>query len=539
MPGGQAQAKEGGWSPARSAAGRHNPWLVAIIISLAAFMEVLDTAIANVALQHISGGLAVSYDEATWVITSYLVANAIAIPASGWFSAALGRKNFYMLSVASFTVASFLCGIAPSLTVLVLARLLQGFAGGGLQPTTQSMLIDSFPPSKRGASLAIFGITVIMAPTIGPLLGGLITDNASWRWIFFINIPVGAAALFLVKTFVDEPKALKADTQAVKSGKNKFDVIGFSLIGLGLGALEIFADRGQRDDWFANPVITTCFVLMMIGLVSFVIYALNRGEKAILNLTLLKNRNFLIANGIIMVTGVILYGTTQFIPQFLQQVLGYTATLAGEAMTLGGLATLILMPMVGLLSNKVQPRYLLAFALAVEAFGLWHLTHFNTQISFFDAALGRVYLAIGIPFLFIPLTNAAYVGLKPEQTSQASAQLNVFRNLGGTLGISAVQTLLARREQSHQSRLVETLNPLNPDYSSAVQQAQANLAHNLGGPASQQGALAQIYRSAGQQAAMLSYIDMFWVLAVFVAVIFPTVWLLKPTQGGGGAAAAG
>lgn len=539
MAGGKAQAKEGGWTPARSAAGKRNPWLVAIIVSLAAFMEVLDTAIANVALQHISGGLAVSYDEATWVITSYLVANAIAIPASGWFSAALGRKNFYMLSVAGFTVASFLCGIAPSLTLLVLARLLQGFAGGGLQPTTQSMLIDSFPPSKRGASLAIFGITVIMAPTIGPLLGGLITDNASWRWIFLINIPVGAAALFLVNAFVDEPKALKEDTREVKTGKNRFDVIGFSLIGLGLGALEIFADRGQRDDWFANPVITTCFVLMLIGLGSFVVYALNKGEKAILNLTLLKNRNFLIANGIIMVTGVILYGTTQFIPQFLQQVLGYTATLAGEAMTLGGLATLVLMPVVGLLGNKVQPRYLLAFALATEALGLWHLTHFNTQISFVDAALGRVYLAIGIPFLFIPLTNAAYVGLKPTQTSQASAQLNVFRNLGGTLGISAVQTLLARREQAHQSRLVENLNPLNPYFTSATQQAQTQLQGAIGAPAAQQGALANIYQSVSQQATMLSYIDMFWVLAIFVAVIFPTVWLLKPTQDGGAQEAAG
>lgn len=519
----------------RSAAGGRNPWLVAVIVSIAAFMEVLDTSIANVALQHISGGLSVSYDESTWVLTSYLVANAVAIPASGWFATRLGRKRYYMLSVLGFTAASFACGVAPSLTMLVLARVIQGFFGGGLQPTTQSMLIDSFPPEKRGNSLALFGLTVVLAPAIGPLIGGWITDNTTWRWIFLINVPVGALALFLTHTFVTEPPALKKETAAAAKGKAPFDVVGFSLIGLGLAALEIFADRGQRDDWFASPMITIAFVCFIGGLVSYVAYALAKGEKAILDLTLLRNRNFLICNLIIMVTGVILYGTTQFIPQFLQQVMGYTATRAGEAMTLGGLATVIVMPTTGLLLSKVQPRYLLGFALVVEALALWNLTLWNTDITFTDAAIGRVYQAIGLPFLFIPLTAAAYVGLKPSQTGQASAQLNVFRNLGGTLGISAVQTLLARRQQHHQAQLVENLNPLNPDYVSQVNQATAGL-HRLGANAPQ-AALASIYQQVQRQAAMLSYIDVFWCLMVFVIVVVPSVWFLKAGKGGGEAAA--
>ena len=525
----------GGFDASRSAAGDRNPWLVAIIVSIAAFMEVLDTAIANVALQHISGGLSVSYDESTWVLTSYLVANAIAIPASSWFASRLGRKNYYMLSVLGFTAASFMCGMAPSLTVLVLARVLQGFAGGGLQPTTQSMLIDSFPPEKRGQSLALFGFTVVLAPTVGPIIGGLITDNSSWRWIFLINVPIGALALFLTSIFVTEPKALQEETRKAKSGKLPFDIWGFSLIGVGLGAMEVFADRGQREDWFASPLIATCAVLAFGGLAAYGVYSVVKKDKAILDLTLLKNRNFLICNLIIMVTGVILYGTTQFIPQFLQQVMGYTATVAGLAMTLGGIATVIFMPTTGILLNKVQPRYLLAFALIVEALALWNLTHWNTNVSFTDAALGRVYQAIGLPFLFIPLTAAAYVGLDPAKTGQASAQLNVFRNLGGTLGISAVQTLLARRQQTHQSQLVENLNPLNPDYVTAVSQTTTGL-HGLGA-AAPQAALAQIYQQMQRQATMLSYIDVFWCLMVFVAVVLPSVWFLKAGKGGAGAAA--
>ncbi len=530
-----AAAASGGWTPARSAAGNNNPWLVAVVVSIAAFMEVLDTSIANVALQHIGGGLSVSYDEATWVLTSYLVANAIVIPASSWLATRLGRKRYYMLSVAGFTVASFLCGIAPNLTVLVLARILQGAAGGGLQPTTQSMLIDSFPPEKRGPAIGLFGLTVVLAPAIGPVLGGWITDNYSWHWIFLINVPVGIGALLLVQALVNEPPALKAEA---KSGV-RFDAIGFALIGVGLGALEIAADRGQRDDWFASTLITVCAVLAVLGLVGFVIYELMRKKDTLLDVRMFSNVNFSVACGIMAVTGVVLYGTTQFLPQLLQQVIGYTATTAGLAMTVGGMATLVTMPIAAALSSKVQPRWLLAFALVVEALALLNMCGLNTQLSFWDASFARVWQAIGIPFLFVPITNAAYVGLPPDKTNQASAFLNVCRNLGGTLGISSVQTLLARREQVHQARLVENLNGLNPAYLAQQNAAQHALAGPLGSVAAQQGALAQLYQGVSRQAAMLSYIDTFWVLMIFVAVVTPAVFFLRPSKPGEAQAGAG
>ena len=531
-------AADADWSNARSAAGGRSPWLVAVVISIATFMEVLDTSIANVALQHIGGGLAVSYDEATWVLTSYLIANAIIIPASGWLSTTLGRKNYYMLSVLVFTIASFFCGIAPNLTTLILARIVQGAAGGGLQPSSQSMLVDSFPPSQRGSAFTLFAFTVILAPAVGPTLGGWITDSFSWHWIFLINVPVGAIALLLTKALVTEPEALKAESRTQKARGLKFDYIGFALIGTGLATLEVFADRGQRDDWFSSTIISVCFVLAIVGLVGFVIWELVKKTDTLLDLTLFKNRNFAICNLVIAVTGVILYGTTQFVPQLLQQVLGYTATRAGLAMTVGGLATLAVMPLVGSLSNKVQPRWLIAFALAIEALALLNMCGLSTGLSFWDAAIARVWQAVGIPFLFIPLTSAAYVGLAPDKTSQASAMQNVFRNLGGTIGISTVQTVLAQREQFHQSRLVENLNPFNTNYVQAVGSNVNALTGRLGGPAASQGALAQLYQGVTQQAAMLSYIDVFWGLMWFVACVFPFVFLLKAAPKGGGAGGA-
>ncbi len=526
-----------GWTPARSAAGGRNPWIIAVVISIATFMEVLDTSIANVALDHIAGGLAVSYDEATWVLTSYLVANAIVIPASGWLSSVLGRKTYYLLSVLVFTIASFLCGIAPNLTCLILARILQGAAGGGLQPSSQSMLVDSFPPEKRGAAFTLFAFTVVVAPAIGPTLGGVITDNINWSWIFLINVPVGIGALFLVQALVTEPKALQEEAKGLKARGLKFDGTGFAFIAIGLATLEIFADRGQRDNWFASPTIAICGVLAVTGLVGFVIWELVKRKDTLLDLTLFKNRNFSVTNLIMAVTGVVLYGTTQFLPQLLQQVLGYTATNAGLAMTVGGIATVIFMPVVGFLSNKVQPRWLIAFGLVVEALALLNMCGLSTDMGFWDASFARVWQAVGLPFLFIPITSAAYVGLPPEATNQASAMLNVSRNLGGTIGISSVQTLLAQREQFHQSRLVENLSPLNPVYDQAMRTSQAGLQGPLGAPGAMTGSLAQLYQSVTRQAAMLSYIDVFWALMLFVAFVTPTALLLRGGKGGQGGAA--
>ncbi len=521
-----------GWTPARSAAGGRNPWIIAVVISIATFMEVLDTSIANVALDHIAGGLAVSYDESTWVLTSYLVANAIVIPASSWLASALGRKTYYILSVLVFTVASFLCGIAPNLTFLIFARILQGAAGGGLQPSSQSMLVDSFPPEKRGAAFTLFAFTVVVAPAIGPTLGGFITDQYSWNWIFLINVPVGIAAIFLVQALVAEPKALREETRSARTNGLKFDGRGFALIGLGLAALEIAADRGQRDDWFSNPTIAICAVLAVVGLAGFVVWELFKRTDTLLDLTMYKQRNFTISNSVMMVTGVVLYGTTQFLPQLLQQVLGYTATNAGLAMTVGGIATVVFMPVVGFLSSKVEARWLIAFGLLVEALALLNMCGLSTDMGFWDASFARVWQAVGLPFLFVPITTASYVGLAPEKTSQASALLNVARNLGGTLGISSVQTLLAQREQFHQARLVENLNPLNPLYTQRLHTTMDTLRTPLGDPNAMTASLTQLYRTVTRQAAMQSYVDVFWALMWFVFAVTPLAFLLRSAAGG-------
>ena len=525
-----AAATAGNWSAERSAAGDRSPWLVATVISVSAFMEVLDTAIANVSLRHIAGGLSSSYDEATWVLTSYLVANAIIIPISGWLSDTIGRKRYYMLSVALFTAASACCGFAPSLGFLIGARILQGIAGGGLQPVTQAMLVDTFPPEKRGQALAVFGVTLILAPAIGPLLGGVITDRFSWHWIFLINVPIGIVALLLVQSFVNEPAKLRKEREQRLAKGLRFDSWGFLLIAAGLGALEVTMDRGERADWFASPFIIVMAITAVVCLVAFVFRELNH-DQPILDLRLFQHRNFAIASGLVLLTGVIMYGTTQFIPQLLQEVLGYTASSAGMALTAGGIATLIAMPFAGVLSDKVQPRFLIGGALVMEAFALWHMTHLSTEMSFHDAAMARVWQALPIPFLFIPLTNAAFVGLPQRLTNQASALLNVGRNIGGSVGISLVQSFIAHRQQFYQSRHVETLSGLNPDYDSGINDIARTLAEQ--GQAmvdASQMAVGALYKHLLQQASMQAYIDCFYVLMIFVVAVLPAALLMKGSQ---------
>ena len=525
-----------GWTPARSVAGDRNPWSIVAVISIATFMTVLDTSIANVALDHIAGGLAVSYDEATWVTTSFLAATAIIIPISGWLADVIGRKRYYMISVALFTIASFLCGIAPNLTCLVLARVLQGAAGGGLASVEQSMLVDTFPPKQRGMAFAAYGAVVIVGPVIGPVVGGLITDNYSWHWCFLINVPVGALSLFLVNLFVDEPKAMVRERKKLLKKGLKVDFIGFILVALFLGLLEVTLDRGQRDDWFSSPFILTTAIISATALVLFIPWELTRDDP-IVPIAMFGRRNFGIASIFLLIVGVIIFGTTQFIPQLLQQVIGYTATNAGMALTAGGLATIFVMPLSGILSGKMDSRLLVGGAFFVQGLALWNMSHLDTQLSFSSAALARMYQSLGLPFLFVPITTIAYVGLKPSESNQASALMNVARNLGGTIGISSVQTLLAQRQQLHQARLVETLNPLNPNYTNGIQQA----AHALQAFGASQAdattqATALLYRNLGQQAQMLSYVDVFHSL---MWVVFGVMPLLLLMQGGKPAAGAG
>jgi DHA2 family multidrug resistance protein len=502
-------------------------------------MTVLDTSIANVALGHIAGGMAVSYDEATWVTTSFLVATAIIVPISGWLATVIGRKRYYMMSVALFSASSFLCGIAPNLTFLIVARILQGIAGGGLAPVEQSMLVDTFPPAKRALAFAAYGVVVIAGPVLGPVIGGFITDNYSWHWCFLINVPIGCLSLFLVNIFVDEPVALKKDREDHLKGGLKVDVIGFASVALFLGLLEVTLDRGQREDWFSSPFICACAAISAVSLMFAIPWELSR-EDPIVPIAMFGRRNFGIASIFLLITGVIIFGTTQFVPQMLQQVQGYTATDAGLAMTAGGLATIFMLPIAGVLSSKVDPRYLIGFSFLIQGLAMWNMSHLDTQLSFGSIAFARMFQSLGLPFLFVPITNIAYVGLRPEESNQASALMNVARNLGGTIGISSVQTLLAQRAQFHQARMVEHLSPLNLNYANGLAQLTQTLAaHGVAKAQAGQAAAAIIYRSIGQQAQMLSYVEVFRILMIVVLGAIPLLLLMqgKPPgeqeQGGG------
>jgi DHA2 family multidrug resistance protein len=513
-------------------AGRRNPWSIVAVISIATFMTVLDTSIANVALNHIAGGLSVSYDEATWITTSFLVSTAVVIPVSGWLATVIGRKSYYMMSVALFSGASFLCGIAPNLTLLILARIIQGAAGGGLAAVEQSMLVDTFPPDKRALAFAAYGVVVVAGPVLGPVIGGWITDNYTWHWCFLINVPVGALSLFLVHLFVDEPEALKRDRAKALEGGLKVDLLGFLGVGGFLGFLEVTLDRGQREDWFSSPVIVTTAILSGLCLLFAIPWEMSR-EDPIVPIRMYCRRNFGIASIFLLITGLIIFGTTQFIPQLLQQVIGYTATDAGLALTAGGIATICMLPFAGVLSNKVDPRWLIGASFVIQGLAMWNMSHLDTQLSFASAALARMFQAVGLPFLFVPITNVAYVGLRPEESNQASALMNVARNLGGTFGISTVQTLLAQRSQWHQSHLVERLNPLNPVYANGVTQlGQTLAAHGVPHAQAQQSAGALIYRNLIQQSQMLSYVDVFRVLMWVVFAALPLLLLMQGRKPG-------
>jgi len=516
-----SQAK--GWSDARSAAGRHNPWLIVAIISMATFMEVLDTSIANVSLSHIAGGLSATQDEAAWVLTSYLVSNAVIIPLSGWLADMIGRKRYYMISVALFALSSFLCGMAPSLGFLIAARVFQGVGGGGLAPSEQSILADTFPPEKRGQAFAAYGVVVVVGPILGPTLGGWITDNIGWHWIFLINVPVGIVSLILVHSFLCEPEALKKErAEKLKRGV-RIDYVGFALVALGLGFLELTLDRGERDDWFASGFITFAAIMSGVSLVLLVLWEFAHRDPVV-NLRLMRNRNFAITWLFMVTTGFVLFGTTVLIPQFLQQVMGYNATNAGLALTTGGLATLLAMPLTGLLTGRIDTRAQLIPALLMQVFALYLMSGWSSDISYGDASLARLISAAGLPFLFIPINTAAYVGLPPDQTNQASALLNVARNLGGTLGIAIAQAMLIERGQAHQDRIVEQLNPLNPNYTEGL----AAIGRALGGAATESEAqLGVLYQQVQRQAAALSYIDVFHTFMIVVLILIPLAFFVR------------
>ncbi|MGH8151017.1 MAG: DHA2 family efflux MFS transporter permease subunit [Steroidobacteraceae bacterium] len=512
------------WTPARSVAGRHNPWSIVGVISIATLMSVLDATIANVALDHIAASFSATYDESTWVLTSYLVANAVIIPASGWLADVVGRKRYYMLSVAIFSASSLLCGLAPSLSMLVVARVLQGVGGGGLAPVEQSMLADTFPPSKRGAAFAAYGGVVIIGPIVGPTLGGWITDVLSWHWAFFINVPTGMLSLALVSIFVDEPEAVRRHTARLKSSGVRFDYIGFAFASLWLGCMEVALDRGQIDDWFSSPLITVFSVVALLSFLALIPWELMH-DRPLINLHLLRSGNFAVSCVLLTALGITMFGTMQVIPQLLQEVLGYTATQAGLVLTAAGVFTMIAMGLVGALSNRVDVRLLVAVGFALQAISLYLMGHLNTQMSFYDAVAVRVPQAFGAPFLFIPINLVAYAELAPEENNQASAFMNVLRNLGGTVGIATMQTMLTRGAQLHQSQLVQQLNPLNPNYNAFMR----HLTHSLGGqgPRASGAALGMLYGIVQKQAQMLAYIHVFYFFAGLALCMLPLLLLMR------------
>ena len=506
-----------------------NPWIIALTVTLATFMEVLDTSVANVALPHIAGSLSAGQDESTWILTSYLVSNAIVLPMSGWFSQMIGRKRFYMSCVAVFTISSFLCGLAPSLGMLIFFRVLQGAGGGGLQPSEQAILADTFSPAKRGMAFAVYGMAVVLAPAIGPTLGGWITDNFDWRWIFFINIPVGIISLLLTSRLISDPPYMKEK----KRTGFKIDYIGLGLLALGLGTLQVVLDKGQRDDWFGSHLIVIMTTISAISLISVLIWEWHHKDP-IIDLHLFKDRSFAVGNMLMFMVGFALLSSTVLLPLFTQTIMGYTAEQAGLVLMPGGLAILVAMPVVGFLLGRYDARRLLLFGMATLSFALFHMTRFDTSVDFRTVASARVFQAIGLAFLFVPINTAAYAFIPKNKSNAASGLINLARNIGGSIGISLVTTMLARRTQFHQANLNNNIRGGNPQLQAML--AETTRALTAKGSSAYQAshqAYAIVANMLNQQATMLAYVDNFWLLGVCVLVMLPFVFLMKKVKPGG------
>jgi DHA2 family multidrug resistance protein len=509
------------WKP------KYNPWLVAVVVAIASFMEVLDTSIANVALPHISGNLGASQDQATWVLTTYLVANAIVLPITGWISSAMGRKRFFLICIGIFAASSLLCGLAPSMPILLIARALQGAGGGGLQPMSQAIMADSFPARLRGAAFALYGVTVLVAPALGPTLGGWITDNYSWRWIFFINIPVGLAALALVYRLVEDPPFLRR----FKPGEMHLDTIGLSLLVLGVAALQVFLDKGQEDDWFGSSFISTLVVIAVVCLGALIVWEW-RHKTPLIDVQLYRSFNFSGVSLMMFLAGAVAFSSTVLMPQFLQMLAGYTAQQAGLIVSAGAGSLFVTMPLIAMLSNKIPAKYLIAFGWLLSAVGLFLSARLLTLGVSFGVAAGIMVLQYApVGFIFVPAVTASYFGISQSRSDEVAGLTNFIRNIGSSVGASVVTTILARRQQFHIVRLTEHLCPGAPALTITFQ-ALASRVHGMGGPAAQGMGLAMIYQFLMAQAASLSYIDTYVVLGTGSATMFFLSFLLKSNHPG-------
>jgi DHA2 family multidrug resistance protein len=501
-----------------------NKWLITLTVMLPTLIEIIDTSVVNVSLDHIRGSLSAGIDESTWTITSYLVSNAIIIPMTGWLSKFFGRKLYLIMSITVFTVSSFLCGSAWNLQSLVFFRVLQGIGGGALQPLSQSILLETFPPRQHGIAMAAFGVGIMFGPIVGPLLGGWITDNWSWHWIFFINVPIGIISVLLTLLFITDPPYMKR-------AKMKIDYWGLVLLALGLGCLQLVLDKGQREDWFSSSFITWFTTISIISLVSFVIVELF-AKHPVVNLRAFKNVSFSTGNMVMFVGFFNLFASIVLLPIYLQTLMGYTSFLAGFVLGPGGIATLIALPLAGGLVNKVNPKALLGFGIVVNAYATYLMSRFNLSADFFTVIWPRVVLGIGMGFFFIPLTTMTMSGIRKEDMGNATGIYNLLRNLGGSFGVAFVTTVLARRQQFHQARLVDHLTPFNRSYQIFSEQS-SHLLNYLGfqNGLSNQGGLALIYRDLLRQASMLSFNDAFHLVSIMMICVLPLVLLMRRATG--------
>lgn len=494
-------------------------WIIALTVMLPTLIEIVDTSVVNVALDHIRGSLSAGIDESTWTITSYLVSNAIIIPMTGWLSRYFGRKRYLIFSISLFTISSLLCGFSWNLQSLVLFRILQGIGGGALQPISQSILLETFPQKQHGMAMAIFGIGIMFGPIIGPLLGGWITDNWSWHWIFFINIPIGVVSILMVLFFITDPPYMKRM-------KIKVDYWGLVLLAAGLGSLQIVLDKGQADDWFSSSFITWLTIISVVSLLLFIINELF-AEHPIVNLKTFRNVSFSTGNIVMFFAFFNLFGSIVLLPIFLQTLMGYNATLAGMVLGPGGVATLIAMPIAGRLITKVNPRGLLAFGIVVASYSTYLMSQFTLAADFNTILWPRIVLGVGMGFLFIPLTTLTMAGIPKESMANASGIYNLLRNLGGSFGVAFVTTMIARGAQHHQNHLVAHLSPFDRTYQIAMQHTEQALSLQGAATVTQEAAQATIYGQLLKQAAMLSFNDAFFLLSILMILVLPLVFMLR------------
>ena len=520
----EQQTHQQAWKPSV------NPWIIALAVILPAFMEVIDTSIAAVCIPYIAGSLSATSDEATWVLTFYLLSNAVVLPASAWFSLRFGRKRFLLASILIFTIASFLCGAANSLLTIILARLVQGAGGGALQPLSQSIITESFPPEKRGMAMGLFGLGVVVAPILGPTLGGWLTDTYSWRWAFYINVPVGAVAMFLVARFVEDPPYIK------NANPGKLDKIGFGLLAIWLGAMQLILDRGQEDDWFGAIWIRWTFAIMVVTFIAF-IYSQFVTEKPLTDLRIFRNRNFAIGCALIFLFGGCIYGAVTILPLFYQNLMGYSATASGFAVAPRGIGAILAMPLVGFLVAKIDTRILVTFGFTV--FGICSLTwaNLNLQISPHTLDVPIIISGFALGFVFVPLSTISLGGLKPAEVGNGSGLFNLLRNVGGSVGISVVNTILARHQQLHRTELSRNLVTTSHNLQQRLAQLTQTLTHEYGPAEAARRVYGMVEGTLTQQAILWSFVDDLRYMALACFCCVPLVWALKRVKPRGPVAA--